>query len=378
MQYAAIGVLFNGFSGILAARALGPLQFSAFASALAIITTLQVLFQGLQFSSHAAFSQSEVRDIDTRLELHRFVKQGALLTFLFATLIFGLRSQLNITTYQVLAISFMVFPGLALASVSGFYLWTNDLIQYQRLSTVNAGFRILLTLTLSFAASLFEFLKSPAVFLLILVISNFLSLFCVKNSVPKSVFLQSRILSRASAYSVAIVFLGWLLIQGDLILFNAALVPSEAGKIAAYSSVAKVPVTLVGLIGLVVIAKFGNNINRRYMFKSSLGLFAVSCLFALLAVLFGDTFMNLTYGSIYEIDRSYLPELLLANILWAVFLGLLNMHLKARITPKLAFALLSIFMLTAVFGMLIELTIVNIQFLSIAASLLGIIILILI
>jgi hypothetical protein len=363
--FALAAVLFNGLSGLLAARSLGNLQFSAFTSSLAIITTLQIFFQGLQFSA----------DLNTKTEKRvsrkRFVTEGIILTTIIGMVLFLFRSQLNSTPFQSLVICFMVFPGLASASAVGFFLSKNDFVRFQLLSTLTAGIRILLTLILLIFALFIVTLKSPAVFLGLVLLSNIFSLFIMKIRTPHIRITQTKVLTWGNWNSVVSVSSGWLLVQGDLILFHSILPAKEAGQISAYSTVAKIFISLVGLIGLTQSSRIRNLMNPRQNMVVILKLTLISSVFAAIAYQFGSFFIKILYGADYIIDSDKLPLLILSNSIWAVFSGLLYIQLKLNNNSSLTIKMCILLLMTILALILFPLTYENTLKISTAVSLVG-------
>ena len=364
--FALLAVLFNGLSGLIAARSLGNLQFSAFTSSLAIITTLQIFFQGLQFSTN---EPTKPKNIENRKRV--FVIEGLVLTIIVGGVLFLCRNQLNSTIFQSIIICLMVFPGLAGASVVGYFLSLNDFVRYQFLSTLTAGVRIIMTFILLAIAVFSEKLKSPAMFIGLVLISNVVSLVIVKLRVPQIEIIQSRVLTWGTWNSVVSVSSGWLLVQGDLILFHAVLPAQEAGKISAYSTIAKIFISLIGLIALTQTSKLDNLGSCKKNMTVTLKLIMITGFIATISYHYGSFAIKMLYGEEYMIDSNKLPLLILSNSAWAVFSGLLYIQLKLNNSSSLSRKISGLLLLTIVSLFLVPLTYENILIICITSALVG-------
>jgi hypothetical protein len=365
--FALVAVLFNGLSGLVAARSLGNLQFSAFTSSLAIITTLQIFFQGLQFSTN-----EQTKDTNPKQTRQIFVTEGLVLTTIVGVILFLCRHQLNATVFQSTVICLMVFPGLANASVVGYFLSRNDFVQYQFLATFTAGIRIFLTFTLLGIATFSDKLKSPAMFIGLVLASNVVSLLFIKIRMPQIGIIQSRVLTWGTWNSVVSVSSGWLLVQGDLILFHAVLPAQEAGKISAYSSIAKILISLIGLIGLTQTSRLRNFSSSKNKISVILKLTLITCLMATIALYCGSFVIRVLYGEEYVIEQNKLPLLILSNSIWAVFSGLLYIQLKLNNDSSLSKRISSLLVLTILALFVFPLTYENILKIGITSALFGV------
>lgn len=365
--YALLAVLFNGLSGLLAARSLGNLQFSAFTSSLAIMTTLQIFFQGLQFSTNDQTKQTNVKQ--TR---QIFVAEGLVLTAIVGVVLFLCRNQLNSTVFQSIVICLMIFPGLASASAVGYFLSRNDFVRYQFLATLTSGIRIILTFTLLGIATLSDNFSSPAMFIGLVLVSNIVSLLYIKIRMPEIGIIQSRVLTWGTWNSVVSVSTGWLLVQGDLILFHAVLPPQEAGKISAYSSIAKILISLIGLIGLTQTSRLGNFASLRNRTVTILKLTTISGVMAAISLFCGTFAIRVLYGEEYIIEPDKLPMLIISNSIWAVFSGLLYIQLKLNNNSSLSKRMSSLLVLTLLALFIIPLNYENILKIGIASAITGI------
>ena len=371
-ELALAAVIFNGVSGILAARALGTLQFSAFAAALVIVTTLQIFFQGLQFSSEPN-QETHSQEESIRKNQYRYFAEGLTLTGVVGLIVFTSRASLNVTTFQCLVICMMVLPGLAISSVAGFFLSQDDFVNYQKLATINASFRFGLSLILFMAGLYLPLLRSPAMFIGLLIISSYLSLFFIKRKIPKSAFFLSRIIKKQSWISVVSVSAGWLLVQGDLILFNAVLPADQAGKVSAYSSIAKILISFVALIAMILDSKERKAQEVSSYSKIIFSLFAIALSFAVVSVLTGKFLITLLYGSTFVIQPNAVPLLVFSNSIWAVFSGMLYIRLKREITFRTSVTLVILLAGSILGCYYMELTYTNILLLSSAAGILGVV-----
>jgi hypothetical protein len=365
--FALIAILFNGLSGLLAARSLGNLQFSAFTSSLVIITTLQIFFQGLQFSAEQNSNPNGIKN-----SKRTFVNEGIALTAIIGIVLFLFRLELNSTLFQSIVICLMVFPGLVSASVVGYYLSKNDFVGYQFLSTLTAGIRILLTFTLLILASYFGALNSPAMFLGLVLLSNILSMLVMKIRTPQIVIIQTKVLTWGTWNSVISVSSGWILVQGDLILFHTILPAKEAGQISAYSTVAKIFISLIGLIGLTQSSKMKNLVNPKQNMILVFKLTFITGLIAATAYISGSYFIKVLYGEEFIIEPNKLPLLILSNSIWAVFSGLLYLQLKINNSSSLSSKVFTLLILTIVALVLFPLTYENVLKISISSALVGV------
>ena len=344
VTYSILGIIFNGISGILAARALGPMQFAAFASSIAAITVLQVFFQGLQFSAHQEFATEHLNNNEERFNSNtrRFIRQILFTTLVLAVVLFGFGNRINLTGFQSLAILLMVFPSVSMASVAGYHLWRKEFDQYQKLATETALFRIIITAVVFIFLLRFPQFTGSAPFVLALVAANYSTLLVNKFRFPLSVFTQSKFWSKKSIRYVSIISISWVLMQGDLILINILVETKEAGVVSAYSSVAKIFVSGVGLIGLMYSGRFIGFISTKQRIHAFLLLLVLTGFLSILLILVGGPVFNFLYGKDFGYPDQGLFYIFLSNCGWAVFCGL--MYLRANNNPsrRLAVSLLGL------------------------------------
>lgn len=373
-KYALLGVIFNGLSGVIAARSLGILQFSAYTAALAIITTLQIFFQGLQFSNTSRFD-IEPPEYQAKADFKRFLIEGAATTIFVGALIYTFRSDLNVTPLQSFVISQIVFPGIALASVSGFLLAKNNFADYQRIATVNAALRCALSAFLFILGSKFSILNSPAVFIGIIIVSTYFTIVIIRKDLPFEALIHSNISNWRTWRSVTAVSAGWLLVQGDLILFNAVLEPDQAGKVAAYSTFGKILISFVSLLGLTLSSRYATKNSSKGLKELFLILCGASVFLTICAVITGDLVVRTLYGADYILPLNSLTLLIISNAVWGVFSGLLFAQLKNKVSTKLSISLLLLLIISILACALFPLTFQGVLTLATIAGIVGTIVL---
>jgi O-antigen/teichoic acid export membrane protein len=377
--YSILGIIFNGLSGILAARSLGPLQFAAFASSIAAITVLQVFFQGLQFSAHQEFAtehlSNEAKSVDNNTK--SFVKQILSITVILAVIFFGFGHHINLTGFQSLAILLMVFPSVSMASVAGFHLWRKEFDKYQKLATTTAFYRLIITAFVFIFLLRFPQFTGSAPFVLALVMANYSTLIVNKFRLPLSVFMQSKIWGKKSIRYVSIISISWLLIQGDLILINVLMETREAGIVSAYSTVAKIFVSGLGLIGLMYSGRFNGVISIKERIHAVLLLSFLAAVVSIFLILFGGPAFNFLYGKDFGFPVQGMLYIFLANCGWAVFCGILYLRANNNPSRRLAVYLLGLFIATLMLIMTVGLDALFLFQFSTVIALCGILILIL-
>lgn len=373
-NYALLGVIFNGLSGVIAARSLGILQFSAFTAALAIITTLQIFFQGLQFSNTSRFDV-ESPEYQAKMDVKRFLTEGVATTIFVGTLIYIFRSELNVTPLQAFVISQIVFPGIALASVSGFLLAKNNFAGYQRVATVNAALRCALSAFLFILGSKFSILNSPAVFIGIIIVSTYFTIVIIRRDIPVEALIHSNISNWRTWRSVTAVSAGWLLVQGDLILFNAVLEPDQAGKVAAYSTFGKILISFVSLLGLTLSSRYTAKQSSKGLKELFLILCGACVLLTICAVITGDLVVRTLYGADYILPLNSLTLLIVSNAVWGVFSGLLFAQLKNKVSTKLSLSLIFLLMISILVCAIFPLTFQGVLTIATIAGIVGTIVL---
>lgn len=376
--YSILGIIFNGLSGVLAARALGPLQFAAFASSIAAITVLQVFFQGLQFSAHQEFAAERLSGNKKSVasNTRRFIKQILLITLTLAVLLLSFGNQLNLTEFQSIAILLMVFPSVSMASVAGFHLWRREFDQYQKLATGTAFYRLIISAFLFIFLSRFPQFTGSAPFVLALVVANYSTLAVNKFRFPLSVFTQSKIWEKKSVRYVSIISISWVLIQGDLILTNVLMETQEAGIVSAYSSVAKIFVSGVGLIGLMYSGRFSGFISIKQRIHAFALLLLLTVALSILLILIGEPIFSFLYGKDFGRPDQGLLYIFLANCCWSIFCGLLYLRANNNPSRRLAASLLGLFITTFIVIMTVGLDAFLLFHFSMIIALIGILLLI--
>ena len=130
--------------------------------------------------------------------------------------------------------------------------------------------------------------------------------------------------------------------QGDLILINILVETKEAGVVSAYSSVAKIFVSAVGLIGLMYSGRFIGFISTKQRIHAFLLLLVLTGFLSILLILVGGSIFNFLYGKDFGYPNQGLFYIFLSNCGWAVLCGL--MYLRANNNPsrRLAASLLGL------------------------------------
>lgn len=319
------GAFFNGATSFVTARSLGPSQFAAFASAVASITILQVFSQGLQFSSRKKFEEKKSKKVYGTSNW--ILREIIPLTFAVSLFLAIFREKLNFTDFQSIGIASMVIPVLLLSTVSGYYLSNGDLFNYQLVSTQVALIRLTLTVVISFAIYANPSLSGPAVFLIALVVANYLIVLLKFLTLKSRFLLKSLIFRIDSLRYVSILVLSWLLMQGDLLVINIALPPKEAGIYSAYSSLAKVFISFFAIYGLHLSGIYKDKITLRVKMKTLLtsGVAAIILLISILKM--GGNVLLKLYGREFDPSLVSIHLLFAPSVLWSIFFGLLYLRL---------------------------------------------------